>query len=64
MSREAASIVVRKSRGLLVVQATGRTGRGQSFIKGHVLLSVKSMSDPKFKGELKAAVDQLLGRAA
>lgn len=64
MTMEAASIIVRKSRGLMVVQATGRTGRGQTFIKGSVFLSVKSMSDPKFKGELQAAVDQLLSSVA
>lgn len=61
---QAASIIVRKSRGLLVVQATGRTERGQSFIKGSVPLTVKTMSDPKFKGELATAVDQLLGSGA
>jgi len=61
---EAATIIVRKSRGVLVVQATGRTGRGQSFIKGAAPLKVKSMRDPNFKAELSAAVDKLLNSEA
>lgn len=61
---QAATIIVRRSRGGLIVQATGRTGRGQSYIKSSEALSVKSMSDPKFKAELAAAINKLLGSAA
>lgn len=57
---QAASIIVRRQRGVLVVQATGRTGRGQAFIKATIPLTVTSMGDPKFKAELGAAVFQLL----
>ena len=57
---EAATIIVRKTRGGLVVQATGRTGKGQKFIKGQEGLKVKSISDKNFKAEMAAAVEKLL----
>ena len=61
---QAATIIVRRSRGKLTVFATGRTGRGQSFIKGSVPLEAKSMTDKNFKREMVAAVEQLLNSEA
>ena len=57
---DVASINVTKAHGVMVVQATGRTGRGQRYIKAQIPLSVKSIRDPKFKSEMAAAVKQLL----
>lgn len=61
---EAATIIVRKARGGLVVQATGRTGKGQRFIKGSEVLKVKSIADKNFKAEMAAAVEKLLNSDA
>lgn len=61
---EAATVEIRRSRGKLIVQATGRTARGQRYIKGSVPLTVKSMADPNFKREMAAAVEQLLDSGA
>lgn len=61
---QAATIYIRRSRGVMVVAATGRTGRGQTYVKGSVALTCKSISDPKFKGEMAAAVAQLLNSEA
>lgn len=58
---EVASIDVRRQHGVLVVQATGRTAKGQRYIKGSIPLTVKSARDPKFKAEMTAAVEELLG---
>lgn len=58
---ETATIVIRRARGVIVVQALGRTERGQSFIKGKSALKVKSITDPLFKGEMSTAVALLLG---
>lgn len=56
----AATVIVRQSRGTLIVQATGRTGKGVSFIKGTEKLTAKTLGDPDFKGELKTAIGKLL----
>lgn len=61
---QAATIIVRHSRDGLVVQATGRTPRGQTFIKGHEKLKAKSIRDKKFKEEMAAAVEKLLNSEA
>lgn len=61
---QAAAIYIRRSRGGLVVAAIGRTDRGQSYIKGSRNLKVKSMGDKDFKGQMKTAVDELLGSDA
>lgn len=58
---EAARIEVRKHGNKVSVWATGRTERGQSFIKGTRELKVTSMSDKNFKDEMAQAVKELLG---
>lgn len=59
MAAGIATVEVRSSRGVLVVQALGRTNRGQKFIKGIVPLGVKSTTDPTFKSHLETAVAEL-----
>lgn len=61
---EATGINIKKSRGRMVVQALGRTPRGQKYVKGSKVLNATSIADPKFKEEMAAAVDELLGRTA
>lgn len=53
------TVVVKRSRGLLVVQGLGKTPRGQNFIKDTEPLNVKSSADPAFKGNLKAAIEKM-----
>lgn len=57
----ASRIDVKISKGKVVVTAKGKTERGQSFIKGSQALQVETISDPKFKAEMAAAVTELLG---
>lgn len=57
---EVASVEVIRKRGTLIVQATGRTPRGQRYIKGELPLAAKTMKDPNFKRELATAMAQLL----
>lgn len=64
MTMQVASIIVKKSRGHMVVAAIGRTNTGQSYIKGTRALAAKSAADPKFKSQLKAAVEELLDSKA
>lgn len=61
---QAASIIVRRSRDGLVVQATGTTPRGQKFIKGQERLKAKSIRSKEFKSEMAAAVEKLLNSEA
>jgi hypothetical protein len=61
---EAATLEIRRSRGDLVVIATGRTGRGQRYVKGVEPIKAKETSDPDFKSEMSAAVNKLLEREA
>jgi hypothetical protein len=61
---QTAKIVVRMSRGKLCVYATGRTGRGQRFIKAVRELNVTSISDKNFKAEMSQAVTELLESGA
>lgn len=61
---QAATILVRKTRGVLYVYATGQTNSGQKFLKGQVALKAKTMRDPNFKAEMAAAVTKLLGNEA
>jgi len=59
---EAAQIEVRVEKGKVLVQAIGRTPKGQRFIKAQEVLTVSSIADKNFKGEMTAAVDKILGR--
>lgn len=61
---QAAQIRVRQERGRIVVQATGRTEKGRTFIKGSKTLTVTSMADIRFKAEMARAVEELLGSEA
>jgi len=53
-------IIIKKTRGKIAVQAMGQTPRGQAYIKAATLLNVTSITDPKFKKEMAAAVAKLL----
>jgi hypothetical protein len=59
MGNGIAAIHLRKSHGILVVQAMGQTGRGQRFLKQAVELQAKDPKDPQFKTQLAAAVETL-----
>lgn len=59
MAHGIATIHVRVQRKGLVVQAQGRTDRGQKYIKEEIALEAKSPADPNFKTELAAAVEKL-----
>jgi hypothetical protein len=63
MSKGIASVHVRNVRGKLSVEAMGQTPRGQKYIKDEDVLATPKMADPKFKGELAAAITKLLGEA-
>ncbi len=52
-------VQVKRSRGKLVVQGLGKTPRGQNYVKVVEQLDVKSTADPKFKGNLKAAIARM-----
>lgn len=55
------AVEVRKQHGKIIVQGLGKTARGQRYIKTTVPIDAESMSDRKFKQELAAAVDEILG---
>lgn len=61
---QATAIEVRMHRGRVIIQAIGRNPKGQRYIKGTVALKVKTISDPNFKGQMSAAVQELLDRDA
>lgn len=61
MANGIGQVHVRKQRGQLVVIGFGQSPRGQKFIRDYHSLEAASPADPKFKGELKAAVEKLLG---
>lgn len=54
------TIQMKKQRGVLVIEGLSATPRGQKFVAKSIKLSVKSPADPKFKSELKTAVEELL----
>ncbi len=64
MSIEAAAVVVRRSRGKLVVQIIGHTPRGQRYIKDEVALNSEKIGATDFKTELSETVDKVLGIGA
>lgn len=61
---QAYAIYIKRSRGGLVVAAVGRTDRGQSYLKGSRKLKAKTIGDPDYKQQVKAAVDELIGNDA
>lgn len=60
MARQFGTIEVKKQRGKMVVQGNQSTPRGTKFLAGHEQIHAHSTSDPKFKGELKKAVEKLI----
>lgn len=61
---QAAQIAVKKERGVMVVNAMGRTPSGRPYIKASKTLTVTSITDKKFKDEMAAAVKELLDSEA
>lgn len=61
MSNGIGTVEVRTARKKLIVQGLGKTPRGTKFIRKTEELAVTKISDPKFKGEMAAAVEKLLG---
>ena len=64
MSIEAAAVVVRRSRGRMVVQIIGQSPRGQRYIKDEVALNSEKIGAQDFKTELAETVDKVLGIGA
>ena len=60
---EAAKIEARMAKGTVVIYATGRTGRGQSYVKAYRALKVHRIGDKSFKEEMTRAVEEMLGSA-
>ena len=56
MAMQAGKIVVKRSRGRLVVNAMAQTPRGTQFIKATRALKVKHVSDKGFKDEMATAI--------
>lgn len=61
MAHGIGTIHVRQEHGKTTVIGMGKTARGQKYIKETTPLTVKSIADPKFKEELKIAVEQMYG---
>ncbi len=61
MANGIGTVEVRKARGKVVVQGLGRTPRGTKFIRKTTVLDVTDITDKKFKGEMTAAVNEMLG---
>lgn len=53
-------IHVKKERGVLVVIGRGQTPKGKAYIRKQVKLTALAPSDPIFKGELAAAIMDIL----
>jgi hypothetical protein len=63
MASGIATIHVRRSQGKLKVIGMGQTPRGQAYIKRTEVLEVKTPADPKYKGEMAAAVEKLFAES-
>ena len=61
MANKYTSLHVRKQHGKLTLLGMGRTNRGQKYIKATEEFEVSSMADKKFKSELSAKIEQMLG---
>jgi hypothetical protein len=64
MGNGLASVEVKKVRGKLTVIGVGRTMRGRKYFKDSIPTKATRTSDPKFKGELATAVDQLFAESS
>lgn len=60
MATGIAQVHVRRSRKKLQVFGMGVSNRGQKYIKASEGIAASDMADPKFKTDLKTAVDKLL----
>lgn len=60
MSHGVSGLTLRKVRGVLQVEAFGRTERGQKYRKGQIAIEAKGPKDPGFNDEVAAAVIALL----
>lgn len=58
---QAYAIEVKLERGRLVVKALGKTPSGRPYIKARKELAAHRIRDPKFKDEMAAAVEEILG---
>jgi len=61
MAKGIGQVHCRESRKRMNVIAMGQTARGQRYIKKGITLKAKKPSDPDFKQELAAAINELLG---
>jgi hypothetical protein len=57
------TVQVKVSRHRVRVLGMGVTPSGQKFIRANTELSVKGISDPKFKSELATAITEMLGQS-
>lgn len=64
MAVEAGRIVVKRSRGKLVINAMAQTPRGTQFIKASKELKCEKVTDKDFKDEMAAAVEELIGKSS
>ena len=63
MTKQYATVEVRKMRGNLVLVGLARTARGQRYIKAQVPIGCTSMTSKDFKTKLAAAMAELTGEA-
>ena len=62
MGMQAGKIVVKRSRGKLVINAMAQTPRGTQFIKATRELKVEHVGEKDFKTEMAKAVEELIGK--
>lgn len=61
MAIKFATIEIRKQRGKMIVQGTGRTPRGQKYIKQQEPVTPAGPGKKNLKAALATAIDKLLG---
>ena len=61
MTKGIRTIEIKRRKNGLRIQAVGQTPRGQRTLKAHVDIPAKTPSDPQFKGQMEAAVFELMG---
>lgn len=61
MANGIGTVEVKRQRKALTIMGMGQTPRGQKFIKKSIPITAPRMNDKKFKAELAAAVEELLG---
>lgn len=63
MSYNVNTIEMKQRRDQLIVTSIGRTPNGVKYRKQSLVLKAKSTSDPEFKTQLAAAVNELAARS-